>query len=122
MEVKAERSARAISRGRSEGSAERPSRPDEQKPDRGSAGRTSGPMTAKSISIKHRRCRFGGCAAKVIELTSGDLSRVAKLEASRRATERIARFVDRATEVSRGHSSRRCDAFDDEGPNGRSGY
>ena len=36
--------------------------------------RTSGHMTAKSISIKGTGCRSGGCVRKAVELTSGDLS------------------------------------------------
>jgi hypothetical protein len=35
--------------------------------------RTSGHMTAKSISIKGTGCRSGGCARKAVELTSGGL-------------------------------------------------
>ena len=34
---------------------------------------TSGPMTAKSISIKGAECRSGVCVGKAVELTSGDL-------------------------------------------------
>jgi len=34
---------------------------------------TSGQMIAKSISIKSTGCKSGGCARKVVELTSGDL-------------------------------------------------
>jgi hypothetical protein len=30
-------------------------------------------MIAKSSSIKHTVCKFGGCVRKVVELTSGDL-------------------------------------------------
>ena len=30
-------------------------------------------MAAKSISIKTEGCKSGGCAPKVVELTSGDL-------------------------------------------------
>jgi hypothetical protein len=41
---------------------------------RGMRCRTSGHMTAKSISIKGTGCKFGGCAQKAVELTSGDLS------------------------------------------------
>ena len=40
---------------------------------RGIRCRTSGPMTAKSISIKGTGCKSGGCAPKAVELTSGDL-------------------------------------------------
>jgi len=41
---------------------------------RGMRCRTSGHMSAKSISIKGTGCKFGGCAQKAVELTSGDLS------------------------------------------------
>ncbi len=40
---------------------------------RGIRCRTSGHMTAKSISIKGTGCKSGGCARKAVELTSGDL-------------------------------------------------
>jgi hypothetical protein len=30
-------------------------------------------MIAKSISIKGTGCKFGGCARKAVEITSGDL-------------------------------------------------
>jgi len=33
-------------------------------------------MIAKSISIKGVGCKFGGCALKAVELTSGGLSHV----------------------------------------------
>ena len=37
---------------------------------------TSGQMIAKSISIKGAGCKFGGCALKAVELTSGGLPHV----------------------------------------------
>lgn len=40
---------------------------------RGRRARTSGQLIAKSTSIKGSRCRSGRCAAKAVELTSGDL-------------------------------------------------
>lgn len=40
---------------------------------RGSSGWTSWHKTTKSISIKVQCCKFGRCAAKVDELTSGGL-------------------------------------------------
>jgi hypothetical protein len=40
---------------------------------RGIRCRTSGPLTAKSISIKCTGCKSGGCVRKAVELTSGDL-------------------------------------------------
>ena len=43
---------------------------------RGLPGRTSGRMTAKSTVIKDRGGKFGGCAGKASELTSGDPRRV----------------------------------------------
>ena len=43
---------------------------------RGSSGWTSWQEATKSISIKVRGCKFGRCAAKVVELTSGGLDGV----------------------------------------------
>ena len=43
---------------------------------RGMLGRTSGPLIAKSISIKGQGCRSGRAAGKAIELTWGGLCRV----------------------------------------------
>jgi hypothetical protein len=40
---------------------------------RGIRCRTSGQLTAKSISIKGTGCKSGGCVRKAVELTSGDL-------------------------------------------------
>jgi len=60
--------------------------------------RTSGRLTAKSISIKDAKRRSGDCARKAAELTPGGLSCVA------RATEVVERQSDRRAEVSRGRS------------------
>jgi hypothetical protein len=57
-------------------------------------------MTAKSISIKNARRRFGGCVRKAVVLTSGDLGRVPK-----EGTEGIERDPERDPEVSRWQSS-----------------
>jgi len=40
---------------------------------RGSLGRTSGSLTAKSISTKGHGCKSGRCAGKAVGLTPGDL-------------------------------------------------
>lgn len=48
-------------------------RPDEQEPDKRRERGTSQPPMAKSKSIKDAGRRFGGCAWKAVELTSGDL-------------------------------------------------
>jgi hypothetical protein len=61
-----------------------------------SVGRAA--ITAKSISIKDAKRRFGGCARKAAELTPGDLLCVAA------ATEAVERRSDRRAEVSRRHS------------------
>ena len=45
---------------------------------RGIRCRTSGHVTAKSISIKGTGCKSGGCVPKAVELTSGDLPSVSK--------------------------------------------
>src|SRR5499433_4008568 len=74
-------------------------RADGQKPDTRRKRRTSGQRIAKSISINGAKRRSGGCAPKAIELTPGDLPRVASA-----ATETAERPSDRGAEVSRGHS------------------
>src|SRR5439155_18711120 len=71
-------------------------RVDEQKPDMRRQCRTSGQLTAKSVSIKGAKRRSGGCAWKAVELTPGDLSCV------RYRTEAVERQSDRRAEVSRG--------------------
>src|SRR6266567_626818 len=73
-------------------------RVDGQKPNKRRERRTSGPLTAKSISIKGAKRRFGDCARKAAELTPGDLLCVAP------ATEATERRPDRRAEVSRGHN------------------
>ena len=72
-------------------------RVDGQKQDTRRERRTSGQLTAKSISIKGAKRRFGGCAQKMAELTPGDLFRVAL------ATAAVEWRSDRGAEVSRGH-------------------
>lgn len=59
-------------------------RADGQEPDRRRERRTSEPTIAKSKSIKGAGRRFGGCAPKANELTSGGLPRVVE----RRGVER----------------------------------
>ena len=73
-------------------------RVDGQEPDTRRERRTSEQLIAKSISIKDAKRRFGDCAQKAAELTSGDLLCVAA------ATEAAERQLDRRAEVSRGHS------------------
>jgi len=63
----------------------------------------------KSISIKGAERRFGGCAQKAVELTSGGLGRVRVVR-----TEEAARLPDHDPEVSSGRSR----ASEPEGPNG----
>jgi len=77
-------------------------RVDGQKPGTRRERRTSGPLTAKSISIKDAKRRPGDCARKAAELTPGDLLCVAA------ATESAVRRSDRRAEVSRGHSRSCC--------------
>jgi hypothetical protein len=74
---------------------------------RGIRRRASWQLTTKPISIKGAGCKSGGGALKAVELTSGDLLRVAD------ATEGAVRRLDPVAEVSRGHSSPTAD----EGPN-----
>ena len=49
-------------------------RADGQEPDMRRERWASGQLNAKPISIKGARRKFGGCARKAVELTSGDLS------------------------------------------------
>src|SRR5438132_10577089 len=62
---------------RSEGSAKQRCEPMNKNRDTRRQRRTSGQRIAKSISIKGAKRRSGGCAPKAIELTPGDLPRVA---------------------------------------------
>jgi hypothetical protein len=48
-------------------------------------------MIAKPISIKDAKRKFGGCTQKAVELTSGDLFRVAK---SRLRVMRVIRIAE----------------------------
>ncbi len=70
-------------------------------------------MIAKSIAIKGRGGKSGGCAVKAVGLTSGGLRCVRTPR-----TERFRKGRDRGAEVSRGHSSRLAG----EGPNDGKGY
>jgi len=65
-------------------------------------------MIAKSMAIKGRGGKSGGCTVKAVGLTSGGLRRVRKSR-----TERVRKARERGAEVSRGHSSR----LTGEGPN-----
>jgi len=71
----------------SEGSVEQTRGPMDKNRIGGVPHRTSGPMIAKSKSIKGAGRKFGGCARKAVELTSGDLRRVLCI-----GTEGTARF------------------------------
>jgi len=96
----------------SEGSVEQA---DEQKPDTRRQRRTSGQRIAKSISIKGAKRRSGGCAPKAIELTPGDLPRVAsrrlrrsrgRLTAGQKSAEGIlGKAVGKASEALQGRKA-----------------
>jgi len=62
----------------SEGSVEQRCEPMNKNRIRGIRRRASWQLTTKPISIKDAGCKFGGCALKAVELTSGDLLRVVK--------------------------------------------
>ncbi len=64
-------------------------------------------MIAKSIVIKGRGGKFGGCAVKAAGLTSGDLRRVPE------GTERLARAVSAVQKSAEGIVV----AISNEGPN-----
>ena len=81
----------------SEGSVEQSRDPMDKHRIRGLPGRTSGQVTAKSTVIKGRGGRFGGCAGKAFELTSGGPR---PCPATR--TERVARRVTAARKSAEG--------------------
>ena len=56
-------------------------------------------MTAKSIAIKRRDGRSGGCVGKAVKLTSGDLHCCPEV-----GTEEVERPAEHSAEVSRGRS------------------
>lgn len=85
--------------GWSEGSVDQSRDPTNRNRISGGAGRTSCLGTAKSISIDSLRCRSGGCAVKVIELTPGGLRRCPC------GLRCVGRRPDRGAEVSRRRSS-----------------
>jgi len=58
-------------------------------------------MTAKSIAIKRRDGRSGGCVGKAVKLTSGDLHCCPEI-----GTEEVVRHPERDAEVSRGQIRR----------------
>ena len=98
---------------RSEGSLEQSRDPMDKNRIRGLPGRTSEQVIAKSVAIKGRGGKSGGCAVKAVGLTSGGLCCVRNPR-----TERFRKGRDRGAEVSRGHSSRLAG----EGPNDGKGY
>ena len=101
MEVKASEAQGRRREAGSEGSVEQTREPMDKNRIRGIRRRTSGRMIAKSRSIKGAGCKSGGCARKVVELTSGDLPPCPGFRTGGREID-----FDRAAEVSRGHSSR----------------
>ena len=73
MEVKVSEAQGRRREAGSEGSVEQKREPMNKNRIRGIQRRAKGQMTAKPISIKDAGCKFGGCARKAMELTSGDL-------------------------------------------------
>src|SRR6476646_1799581 len=87
----------------SEGSAKQRCEPMNKNRIRGVSAERAGKRIAKSISINDAKRRSGGCAPKAIELTPGDLPRVAPT-----ATEEVERPPDRRAEVRRGRIRSSC--------------
>src|SRR6476660_83080 len=90
-------------------------RADEQEPDTRRKRRTSGQRVARSISINGAKRRSGGCALKAIELSPGDLPRVAsgrlrrsrgRLTAGQKSAEGIlGQAVGKASEALQGRKA-----------------
>ncbi len=79
MEVKDSKAQGRCREAGLEGSVEERGEPMNKNRISGVSGRTSKPLIAKSISMKGLGRRCGGCALKVVELTSGGLSSVAEI-------------------------------------------
>ena len=73
MEVKESEAQGRRREAGSEGSVERTREPMDKNRMRGRFGRTSWHESAKSTSIKDQSGKFGGCAWKIVKLTSGGL-------------------------------------------------
>jgi hypothetical protein len=96
----------------SEGSVEQRYGPMYKNRIRGLRRRTSGQLTAKSVSIKDAGGKSGGRVPKAVELIAGDLRHVANF-----TTEGEVIHFDPATEVSSGRSTH----VSEEGPNRKRG-
>jgi len=79
-------------------------RADEQEPNKRRECRTSKRLITKSISIKDTKRRFGGCALKVDELTSGELALVAENPKGWKPTKCGVIGTEATAAVSRRHS------------------
>jgi len=80
MEVKESEAQGRRREAGSEGSVERKREPMNKNRIRGCCGRTSQPVMTKSRSIKDRSSKFGGCAWKIVKLTSGGLCCLVRIE------------------------------------------
>ena len=99
----------------SEGSVEQRCEPMNKNRIRGASAGRAGNVIAKSISIKGAKRRSGGCAPKAIELTPGDLLRVAhgrlrgprgRLTAGQKSAEGIVgQAVGKASEALQGRKA-----------------
>lgn len=102
--------------GWSEGSVVQNRDPTNRNRIRGRLERTSVRRNAKSISVKALACTSGGCAAKVVELTSGDLhgcpeSRTREAERQPACRAEVSKGQKRCADSSRGPNGARTEAF-----------
>ena len=91
MEVKGSEAQGRTGDGGSERSVEQKREPMDKNRIKGIRCRASWQVTAKPISIKGTGCRSGGCAWKVVGLTSGGLSSVLETGLSNERSEQIGR-------------------------------
>ena len=102
MEVKESEAQGRRREAGSEGSVERTREPMDKNRMRGRFGRTSWHESAKSTSIKDQSGKFGGCAWKIVKLTSGGLCRLGPRLAYERRVRRSQGFLIAAQKSAEG--------------------
>ena len=102
MEVKESEAQGRRREAGSEGSVERMREPMDKNRIGGCRGRTSWHESAKSSSIKGRGSKFGGCAQKIVRLTSGGLCRLGPRLACERRVRRSQGLLTAAQKSAEG--------------------
>ena len=102
MEVKESEAQGRRREAGSEGSVEQKREPMDKNRIRGRCGRTSQHVMTKSRSIKDPGGKFGGCAQKIVRLTSGGLCRLGPRLAYERRVRKSQGFLIAAQKSAEG--------------------